>query len=156
MSEDRHKHPLLAEVMPGMLKHEGVWEGVYTHVDVAGKIIDRHKSRVECLFPASGPYAYLQKNLFTWDDGREYRATLPGVLIDGKLWWDTDTFSGFGWETDDGLILLNLDRKDEPGANFYEIIVLGDSGVHRSRTWHWFKDGQLFKRTLCEEQLVKK
>ena len=147
--------PLLAGVMPAMLRHQGTWSGIYRHVDPGNNELDRHKATVECIFPTSGPYAYVQKNHFTWQDGREYQATLNGVLRDGKLWWDTETFDGCGWETEFGLILLNLNRKDEPGANFYEIICLGEDGNHRARTWHWFKDGQLIKRTLCDEQRVQ-
>lgn len=138
-----------------MMKHEGTWTGVYRHVDTDNKLVDQHQARVECIFPSKGPYAYIQKNLFRWDDGREYSSTLNGVLRDGKLWWDNENFDGCAWETDFGLILLNLNRKDDPGANFYEIICLGDDGHHRARTWHWFKDGRLFKRTLCDEHRLR-
>lgn len=140
--------------MPAMVKHAGVWEGTYRHHDINNRELDVHKSRVECLFPSEGPYAYIQKNLFQWTDGREYRSVLNGELRDGKLWWDNEMFDGCSWETEYGLILLNLNRKDDPGANFYEIICLGDSGNDRARTWHWFKDGKLFKRTLCDERRV--
>lgn len=150
MADDRK--PLLTGIMPAMLRHAGTWQGVYRHVDDENRPVDEHRATVECLFPSEGPHAYIQHNHFQWDDGREYRATLEGTLRDGKLWWDNDSFSGCAWETEHGLILLNLARKDDPGANFYEIICLGDDGTHRARTWHWFKDGRLFKRTLCDER----
>ena len=70
------------------------------------------------------------------------------------LWFDTPTFIGKSWETQDGVVLLNLQRKDEPGAHFVEVIIIGDGGQHRARTWHWFKDGQLYRRTLCDEVRV--
>ena len=140
--------------MPGMLAHEGVWEGVYRHVDLNGAQVDRHEARVECRFPAAGRHAYVQKNLFTWPDGREHHAELHGAERAGKLWFDHETFCGTAWETDKGLILLDLDRKDDPGAHFYEIICMGASGRDRARTWHWFRDGRLFKRTLCDERKV--
>jgi hypothetical protein len=146
--------PALSDVMPTILRHAGVWEGVYRHVDTTGALIDQHRTRVRCEFPSSGPYAYIQYNHFLWDDGRELKAELPGVLRDGKLWWDTPTFHGYSWETDDGILLLNLTRKDEPGAHFFEIITLGSTGDYRARTWQWFKDGRLYKRTLCDEQRV--
>jgi len=154
MSENAVAVPLLNDVMPNMVAHKGLWRGVYTHIDETGALIERHNSEVECIFPSSGNIVYLQKNYFTWDDGRERRVELPGVLKNGKIWWDTETFSGYGWETDDGMTLLNLQRKDIPGANFFELIAMGDTGEYRSRTWHWFKDGKLFKRTLCEERRV--
>jgi hypothetical protein len=141
----------LAAVMPNILRHEGLWQGTYRHVDASAALLDQHKVSVRCDFPDDGPYAYIQYNHFIWADGREVRAELPGVLRDGKLWWDVPTFHGCCWETDNGILMLTLDRKDDPGARFYEMIVLGEGGTHRARTWHWFKDGQLFKRTLCDE-----
>ena len=42
------------------------------------------------------------------------------------LWFDTPTFIGKSWETADGVVLLNLQRKDEPGAHFVEVIIMGD------------------------------
>mgnify|MGYP001810028245 FL=1 len=36
----------LAAVMPTILKHEGVWEGVYRHVDAEGAPLDVHKVRI--------------------------------------------------------------------------------------------------------------
>jgi len=140
--------------MPAMLDHEGVWEGVYTNINRDAEVIDKHKVQVTCEFPTSGKYVYIQHNHFMWDDGREFKMDLPGVYRDGRLWWDLETFSGSAWQTKDNLILLNLARKDDPGANFFEMIAMGDTGKHRSRTWHWFKDGQLFKRTLCDEWKV--
>jgi hypothetical protein len=146
--------PTIADVMPHMFRHKGLWKGIYRHFDGDGELIDTHLAEILCEFPETGPFAYVQHNRFIWDDGRETLATLNGVMRDGKLWWDNDSFEGCGWETDFGLILLNLNRKDDPGANFYEIICLGEDGKHRARTWHWFKDNKLFKRTLCDESLV--
>ncbi len=144
----------IRDAMPALLRHAGVWEGIYTHLDAAGAVIDRHRARVRCEFPAHGPYAYVQHNHFTWEDGREARVKLPGVLREGRLWWDVETFKGCAWQTDFGLILLNLERKDEPGARFYEIIALGDGADHRARTWQWFRNGKLYKRTLCDEKRI--
>jgi hypothetical protein len=141
----------LAAVMPSLLRHEGLWEGSYRHIDAAGVLVDQHRTSVRCEFPDDGPFSYIQHNHFTWADGRELRAELPGILRDGKLWWDVPSFQGCCWEAHDGILLLTLDRKDDPGARFTEMIVLGETGNHRARTWHWFRDGVLFKRTLCDE-----
>ena len=140
--------------MPAMLKHEGVWVGTYTYLAPDGTVLDQHSTRVECEFPDSGEYAYIQRNHFTWSDGREYKAVLPGVFRDKKLWWDTETFYGYAWETLDDVVMLNLKRYDDPGAYFVETIVLGDTGQHRSRTWQWFKGGRMIKTTLCSESKV--
>ena len=148
--------PALAEAMPALERHRGTWEGVYRHLDADGKLVDEHRTVVRCAFPDSGPYPYIQRNLFIWADGREVRTELPGTLRDGKLWWDVDTFHGYSWETHDGILLLNLARKDEPGANFVEMIAIGDTGEYRARTWQWFKHGRLYRRTLCDERLVSR
>ncbi len=144
----------LDAALPGLTAHEGVWVGTYRHVDAGGRTIDVHASRVECVFPSDGPYAYVQRNRFEWPDGRVSTAELKGVFRDGRIWWDEPTFRGSAWTTDAGLILLDLDRKDDPGARFYEIIVMAPGGRTRARTWHWFKDGRLLKRTLCDEARV--
>lgn len=146
----------LKQAMPGLARHGGTWKGIYRHVDAQGALIDMHHATVRCEFPDTGIFAYLQHNHFEWEDGRETRAVLPGVLRDDRLWWDVDTFEGYSWETRDGILLLNLNRKDEPGANFFEMITIGSTGEHRSRTWQWFRDGKLYKRTLCDERLVSR
>ncbi len=144
----------LSAVMPSILLHEGVWEGTYRHLDADGRPIDQHATRVVCTFPDEGPHAYIQSNTFTWPDGRIYQVDLPGTLVGDRLHWDTETFHGTAWEAGDGIVLLNLARYDEPGARFFEMIVLGDGGDHRARTWQWFRDGRLYKRTLCDERRV--
>lgn len=141
----------LAADMPAILAHEGVWTGVYRHLDAHARLIDEHAATVVCDMPDAGPYAYIQHNTFTWADGREARSTLPGVLRDGRLWWDVATFSGSAWQTHEGQILLRLTRKDEPGAEFFELITLAPDGKTRARTWQWFKDNRLVRRTLCDE-----
>lgn len=143
----------LRAAMPSILRHEGTWRGTYRHLDAHGGHEDQHESEVRCEFPEEGPVAYRQHNLFRWPDGREQRAVLEGELREGRLWWETPTFRGSAWETHGGLILLDLERLDDPGARFYEIIVLGDGGRRRARTWHWFKQGRLYRRTLCDEIL---
>ena len=144
----------IERVMPAMLLHEGVWEGTYRIVDLEGRVTDQYASRIECMFPDDGPFAYLQKNHYTWDDGRTMQLEFGGEIRGDRLYWDTERFSGYGWATDDDIVLLTLDRKDEPGVSFTEMIVLAPNRNHRARTWHWFRDGKLFQRTLCDERRV--
>ncbi|CAM3163057.1 DUF3598 domain-containing protein [Sphingomonas antarctica] len=139
-----------ADAMPEMLRHEGEWEGVYRHVDRDFTLIDEHGMWTRCEFPRVGPYAYIQHNRLTWADGRTEERSFPGIYRDGLLWWDTDRFSGFGWEMH-GVVMLHLDRKDVPDAHFTEMIELSADGNSRSRTWQWFQDGLPVRRTLCDE-----
>ncbi|MGJ3231788.1 MAG: hypothetical protein ACFE0P_08320 [Oceanicaulis sp.] len=135
---------------PAMRAHEGVWTGTYTHLDAAGCEVDRHESRVVCEFPASGQPIYVQHITFTWPDGRAREDRFDGRIAGDRIVFDTPSFSGAAWESGE-LVLLHLDRKDEPGAYFIEIIALADGGRTRARTWHWFKAGALIRRTLCDE-----
>lgn len=144
-----------AKLMPAMMAHEGVWQGTYRHIDANGVTVDEHAAKVTCEFPDHGPPHYIQTNVFTWPDGRTQTASLPGTYRDGALWWDTPAFHGKAWETNSGLILLELWRKDVPGAWFWEMICMAQGANTRARTWHWFDaNGQLFRRTLCDETRV--
>lgn len=147
---------LLAREMPALFAHEGIWDGTYRHVDADGTLIDQHRMRTRCEFPASGEYAYIQHNHLIWPDGREQRLSFGGVFRDGRLYWDTDRFHGHGWETLDSVLMLTLHRKDEPGVRFTEMIQISDDGESRARTWQWFRDGTPFKRTLCDERRVSR
>lgn len=143
-----------AEAMPAMLRHAGEWEGVYRHVARDGDLIDQHRMWTRCSFPADGPFAYVQTNRLIWDDGREQHLEFGGVFDGELLRWDTDRFVGYGWQTLDETVMLRLDRKDDPGVHFVEMINLSPDGQTRARTWQWFRDGAPFKRTLCDEWRV--
>ena len=141
---------IFAEAMPEMLRHEGEWEGMYRHVDRDFTLVDEHRMWTRCEFPRGGPYAYIQHNKLSWADGRTEERSFPGVYRNGLLWWDTDRFSGFGWEAH-GVVMLHLDRKDVAHAHFTEMIELSADGNSRARTWQWFQDGVPIRRTLCDE-----
>jgi len=138
--------------MPALLWHEGVWIGHYRHLSESGELIDEHQSRVECVFPDEGDIAYQQNNAFLWRDGRKVTQSFNGYLKEGRLWFDTLTFAGWSWQTDNGIIMLALDRKDCPGHRFIETIIMESNRDYRVRSWHWFDDGICYKRTLCNER----
>lgn len=140
--------------MPALVAHEGEWQGIYRHVDRNFTLVDQHHMWTRCEFPDDGPFAYVQHNRLWWDDGRVAERRFGGVYRDGLIHWDTDRFTGYGWQTHEGTAMLRLDRKDEPGVHFIEMINLADDGQTRSRTWQWFRDGAPFRRTLCEEWRV--
>ena len=140
-----------AERFPGHIAHQGTWTGTYRHLNAEGEQEQLIRSKVVCEFPASGGVFYRQSIELTHEAGAVHHAQFDGVARDDHVWFDTPTFIGRSWETKDGVILLNLQRKDEPGAHFVEAIIMADGGRHRARTWHWFKDGKLYRRTLCDE-----
>ncbi len=140
-----------ATTMPNMLRHIGNWEGIYRHFDRDGQLIDQHRTWTRCEFPDDGEHAYIQHNRMVWDDGRVVERSFGGAYRDGLLHWDTDRFIGTGWETREGSVMLRLDRKDEPGVHFIEMIHLANDGKTRARTWQWFENGAPTRRTLCDE-----
>jgi hypothetical protein len=147
--------PDFAAAMPNMIAHDGEWEGIYRHVDRDGTLLDEHKMWTWCEFPDDGPYAYIQHNKLIWDDGRTAGYGFGGIYRDGQLHWNTDRFSGYGWETHEGVVMLRLDRLDVPGSYYVEMINMAPDGQTRARTWQWFKDGRPWKRTLCDEWRIK-
>jgi hypothetical protein len=141
----------MSERFPAHRAHEGVWIGTYRHLDAQGAVESMFASRVTCSFPKEAEVFYRQVTELTDASGKSTVASFDGIDRGDHLYFDSPAFSGRSWETPQGQILLDLSRKDEPGARFVEIIILGEGGLHRARTWHWFKLGKLYRRTLCDE-----
>jgi hypothetical protein len=140
------------QAMPVLARHEGEWEGVYIHVDADNREIDRHASHLKCAFPDDGPFAYYQINTYLWEDGRTEELHFPATYKDKRIWWDTDRIEGSAWEVDERTVMLTWVRKGEPGTYLYEMIQISEDGAHRGRTWHWFENDVLVRRTCIKEQ----
>ena len=138
--------------MPVLARHEGDWEGTYIQIDAQGVEIDRHKAELKCMFPADGPHAYHQINTYTWDDGRREEIHFPASFRDGRIWWDTDRIEGSAWEIDARTVVLTWTRKDMPSHYLYEMIQISEDNNNRGRTWHWFENDVLVRRTCIKEQ----
>ena len=144
----------IREEMPVLVRHEGDWKGNYIYVDAEGRIVDQHDSHLTCSFPTEGEHPYHQINRYTWADGRHEEHQFPGDYADGKLLFDTARIKGHAWEVDENNVVLTWYYKDDPANPLYELIYISPCGNHRARTWHWFKDGELYKRTLIKERRV--
>ncbi|MEU8249671.1 DUF3598 family protein [Nonomuraea sp. NPDC048916] len=146
----------IREEMPLLARHEGRWEGAYTYVDPAGKIIDAHRAELTCSFPADGEWDYYQVNRYTWPDGRTEEHRFPGTYLGGgRCAFDTDRIRGEFWAVDDDTIYLSWIYK-EHGADLrlFELIVLSPDGNSRSRVWQWIRGGVCVQRTLIDETRV--
>lgn len=142
----------LAAAMPAMLLHEGRWRGWYRHYGGDGALLDAHRVDTWCELPDAGPWHYVQHNDLAWDDGRTAHYEFGGRLQGERLVWETDRFHGYGWQTLENLVMLRLERRDVPGAHYFEMIAMAADGRTRARTWEWFKDGRPWKWTLCNEE----
>lgn len=145
----------IREEMPVLARHEGEWVGTYTLVDTSLKIIDHHQSHLSCQFPTDGPYPYYQVNRYTWADGKTEEHQFPGTYRDKTLWFDSDRILGKAWEIDDSTVILWFSYKAAPTMYLYEMIQISPDNNHRARTWHWFKDHQIYQRTLIQEKRIK-
>ncbi|NER96070.1 MAG: DUF3598 domain-containing protein [Symploca sp. SIO1B1] len=144
----------IRDEMPVLVRHEGDWKGTYTLVDNEGKIIDKHNSHITCQFPQDGSSDYFQINRYEWSDGKREEYQFPGTCKDKKLLFDTERILGEAWEIDESTVVLKFSYKGVPGSYIYEPIILSPCNNHRARTWHWFKDNQIYQRTLIKEDRV--
>lgn len=144
----------LKKEMPLLARHAGDWTGVYTTVDVDGKIIDQHRSHLTCVFADDAQFPYQQINRYLWPDGRTEEHYFPATYANKKIWFESERISGAAWEVEDDTVMLTWKRKDIPNSKLVEMIQLSNDGLRRSRTWHWFVNDKLVKRTLIEETKV--
>ncbi|MBD2355833.1 DUF3598 domain-containing protein [Tolypothrix sp. FACHB-123] len=145
----------IREGMPVLVRHEGEWGGTYTVVDNAGTILDKYQSHLSCQFPETGPHPYYQINRYTWADGKKEEYEFPGIYRDKALFFDTERITGKAWEIDDSTVILWFAYKNAPDMNLYEMIQISPDNNYRARTWHWFKNHQIYQRTLIQEERLK-
>ncbi|MBD2690605.1 DUF3598 family protein [Anabaena catenula] len=142
--------------MPVLARHEGEWLGTYTLVDTTGKILDSHQSHLSCQFPENSEYSYYQINRYTWENGKKEEHQFPGKYQDKKLWFDTERIQGKAWEVDDSTVIFWFGYKQFPADMYlYEMIQISPDNNYRGRTWHWFKNDQIYQRTFIQEERVK-
>jgi len=148
----------LRETFPLLARHEGIWEGWYRYIDVNGKEIDAHRSRLVCRIPDDMPNIYHQTNHYTWDNGQTDVRDFKGEAAIDRLIFDNDIIKG--WAAEEPLdesrrtMMLHWTRCGEPDLYLYEMIQLSDCGQYRARVWQWLKAGQTVQRTLIDEHKV--
>ncbi|MBI4470045.1 MAG: DUF3598 domain-containing protein [Acidobacteria bacterium] len=145
----------IRDEMPVLARHEGDWVGTYLYVDNDGNVLDKHASHLSCQFTSDPARPYYQINRYTWADGREEEHRFPAAYHDRQIWFDTDRIQGHSWEVDGSTLVLTWVYKREPDQVLYEMIQISPCGRHRARTWHWFKNGEIVKRTLIKETKLK-
>jgi hypothetical protein len=141
--------------MPVLARHQGDWLGTYILVDLKGNILDQHESHLTCEFPENSPYPYYQTNRYTWADGKKEEHKFPGTYQDKALWFDTERINGKAWEVDDATVILYFSYKGMPGSYLYEMIQISPCNNYRARTWHWFNNNKLDRRTLIQEERMQ-
>ncbi|BAY29575.1 hypothetical protein NIES2107_14180 [Nostoc carneum NIES-2107] len=145
----------IREGMPVLVRHEGEWVGTYTIVDNAGNILDKYESHLSCQFPEDSTYPYYQINRYKWANGKQEEHQFPGTYKDKTLFFDTERILGKAWEIDDSTVILWFAYKTAPDMNLYEMIQISPDNNYRARTWHWFKNHQIYQRTLIQEERLR-
>ncbi len=138
-------------LMPNFARHAGFWVGTYTHISPDGATLDHHEVRTISELPEDGSCDFRLRVHNLWADGRETRLMHEANYADGRLWFAGDIV-GSMWEVDDLTVYLRFGYRNDASLTVCEMIQVSHDGRHRARTWHWFKDEQLFKLTLTRER----
>jgi hypothetical protein len=147
----------IAATMPVVAAQAGVWQGEYVHFDEAHREIDRHRSKLVCrLFDGEARLA--QSNIYDWADGTREVRYFDGRLRGDRIIFDNVNIDGWAaplaMDATDRTIMVLWVRAGEPDFRYYEMITVAEDGKAKNRTWHWYRKGRLFQRTLINEELV--
>jgi len=141
-------------LMPPMARNKGVWEGRYRHVDPAGAPVESYGVRCTVDLPDDGETDFRLTAENRWDDGRTSRVVHEAIWRDDRLWFVRGGLNGWMKQVDADAIYLAFGFEADPALKICEMIQISADGAHRARTWHWFRDGVLFKVTLVDEKRV--
>lgn len=145
---------MIAERLPLLAKHAGVWTGTYTFVTPKLEVLDRYDFRIDVSFPQDGlgRRTYRQESDYFWPDGRTQSLVFEGVLEGEEIVFDNGRIAGRMRALDDRTLYLTFGFTAQPGVEVCEMLQLSADGLSRARTWHWFRDERLFQITLVDER----
>lgn len=138
--------------MPVLYRHLGQWEGTYRFIDTKCQILDQYDFVIDCEFPDQSDVAYRQTSQYFWPDGRQQELCFEAQYLSKQVVWNNGRIAGKMWELDDESIFLTFGFKGDPDVHVTEMIQISPCGQHRGRTWHWFRNHQLYQLTLVSER----
>jgi hypothetical protein len=145
----------IATHMPVLYLVKGRWGGTYTETAPDGTPVDRYRFALDISFPEDGDAAYRQVTRYDWDDGRHVELVFDAAfaVIDGQpsIWWDHEVMHGRLYEVDDRTLHLRFAYKDGEGIEVQESMFVAPDGSSRMRTWHWFRHGVPYRKTIVDE-----
>jgi hypothetical protein len=156
MAEER-KTGVISERMPLVAAQAGVWQGEYVHLDANHNVIDRHRSQLVCrLFDGENGKARLsQTNIYDWPDATREIRYFDGLFRGDRIWIDNVNINGWTAAVDldetNRTIMVGWVRAGEPDFRYYEMITVAEDNLAKNRTWHWYRKGRLFQRTIINE-----
>lgn len=146
----------IAEHIPLLAAHEGIWEGHYVHIAPDRTLQEEILFRILVEIPAEGEVHYRQTSHYWWADGRTQQLQYAGRYQDGRAVFDDGRIQGACWAVDDRTLYLRFGFAADPSGYVCEMIQLSPDGQHRARTWHWFRDHALWRITLVREHRVSR
>ncbi|WP_439469870.1 DUF3598 domain-containing protein [Blastomonas fulva] len=153
---------ILSEQQPIVAQQAGVWEGEYVHLDASHKIIDRHQSQLVCRLQdgPDGEAKLSQTNIYNWPDGTREIRYFEGVFKADRVWISNDLIDDWtgavAMDPTNRTIMVGWTRPREPDFRYYEMITVAEDGNAKNRTWHWYRKGRLFQRTLINEVRISR
>lgn len=151
---------IITEKQAIVASQAGVWEGEYVHLDADHNIIDRHKSRLVCRLHdgPDGEAKLAQTNIYTWDDGTQEIRYFDGTFKGDRVWINNELINGYvgalSYDETQRTIMVGWTRAHEPDFRYYEMITVAEDNQAKNRTWHWYRKGRLFQRTIINEVRV--
>jgi hypothetical protein len=157
---DRYARSVMQRRLPGLMRQEGVWEGMFRRYDDKGVLIDAIPTRINVKFLGDGESAdYEQTNTEMPVGGRQ-----SSIRSTGKFDVDRLRFSNprvEGWAMDCACdpsgrtTVLYLKYKDGSGMEAYEIFTLNEDFTKRQRMTQYIINGATVRRTLIDERRVE-
>ncbi len=142
------------QYLPLLARHAGIWEGEYTHIAPDRAVQDQHLFRILVELPEDGEAAYRQTSHYWWPDGRTQQLVYEARYADGCIVFDTGRIHGRCREIDERTLYLRFGFHADPAGYVCEMLQLSADGRHRARTWHWFRNDELWRLTLVRERRV--
>jgi hypothetical protein len=135
--------------IPVLVRSLGVWEGTFTRVDLAGKVLDRCSSRLTCSVRPDG--VYRQVDEFRWDDGHTETMVLVASIGDDGLNFSTERIEGRTWQAGPDNMVGTWSHRSDPQSRTWEILTLTDEDHRKARCHQHFQRGELTGFTLIDE-----
>lgn len=148
---------IISKQQPIVAEQAGVWDGEYVHLDASHNIIDRHNSRLICRLQdgPDGEAKLSQTNIYDWSDGTREIRYFDGVFKSDRVWISNELIEGWtgavALDPTNRTIMVGWTRPQEPDFRYYEMITVAQDGNAKNRTWHWYRKGRLFQRTVINE-----
>ncbi|MEP3225561.1 MAG: DUF3598 domain-containing protein [Parasphingorhabdus sp.] len=151
----------IEDAMPLLVRHVGVWQGEYVHLDSKNREIDRHRSTLICRLTAHDATEQLvQSNIYDWPNQTREVRYFKATLSNDRLIIENENIVGWvaplSLDQTQRTVMVAWTKTDDPSFRYYEMITLAEDGNSKSRTWHWYHNGMLVKRTLVDEKLISR